>query len=101
MWCGACSISNPEIKFHVRSLSNEEDANGKDEKDLERLTKRWGSKRKSPLDFHVARNCDHAMVPFECDVCVLQKLRKNSPDLAQPDDRLLLACIRRMNLDAF
>jgi hypothetical protein len=96
MWCSACYVSNPEISFHVRSLSDEEDA-----KDLERLTKRWGSKRKSPLDFHVARNGDHAMVPFECDLCIFRKLRKTSPDSAQPDDPLLMACIRRMNLDAF
>jgi hypothetical protein len=93
MLCGACYVSNPETSFHVRSLSDEEDANGKDAKDLERLTKRWGSKRKSPLDFHVARNGDHAIVPFECDLCIFRKLRKTSPDSAQPDDRLLMACI--------
>ncbi len=40
VWCGACYVSNPEIKFHVRSLADKEDANGKDEKDLERPTKR-------------------------------------------------------------
>jgi hypothetical protein len=68
---------------------------------LERLTKHWGSKRESPLDFHIARNRDHAMVPFECDLCVFRKLRKTLPDPAQPDDCLLLACIQRMNLDAF
>ena len=101
MWCGGCYVSNPETSFHVRSLSDEEVAKGSDEKDLERLTKCWGSKRRSPLDFHVARNGDHAMVPFECDLCVFRKLRKTSPDVTPSDDRLLLACILRMNLDAF
>jgi hypothetical protein len=101
MWCGACYVSNPETRFLVRLLFGEEDADGKDAKDLERLTKHWGSKRKSPLDFHFARNGDHAMVPFECDLCIFRKLQNTSPDSAQPDDRLLMACIRRMNLDAF
>jgi hypothetical protein len=101
MWCGACYVSNPETSFHIRSLSNEEDTNGKYSKDLERLTKRWGSKRKSLLDFHVERNGDHAMVPFQCDLCIFRKLRKTSQDFAQPDDRLLMTCIRRMKMDVF
>jgi hypothetical protein len=41
------------------------------------------------------------MVPFECDTCVFRKLRDRSPDVTDPADELLLACIRRINLDAF
>ena len=41
------------------------------------------------------------MVPFECDLCVFRKLRKHSPDRSQSEQRLLLACMRRMILDAF
>ena len=52
--------------------------------------------------FKEARNGDHLMVPFECDMCIFWKLRGTAPD---PEgcskDKLLLACIRRVNLDAF
>jgi hypothetical protein len=41
------------------------------------------------------------MVPFECDLCVFRKLRRRSPDITDAGDSLLLACIRRINLDAF
>jgi hypothetical protein len=41
------------------------------------------------------------MVPFECDECIFRKLRKVDPLPRDPQDDLLLACIRRMNLDAF
>jgi hypothetical protein len=36
------------------------------------------------------------MVPFECDTCIFRKL-----DPFSEQDKLLLACIHRMNLDAF
>jgi hypothetical protein len=41
------------------------------------------------------------MVPFECDLCIFCKLRNHLPDLSNPQDKLLTACIRRINLDAF
>jgi hypothetical protein len=41
------------------------------------------------------------MTPFECDRCIFHKLRKVPPNVRSPKDRLLLACIRRANLDAF
>jgi hypothetical protein len=40
-------------------------------------------------------------VPFECDLCIFRKLMKRSPDLTNPGDELLIACIRRINLIAF
>jgi hypothetical protein len=41
------------------------------------------------------------MCPFECERCVFQKLRKTLPNPSNQQDILLLACIRRANLDAF
>ena len=41
------------------------------------------------------------MTPFECDLCVFRKLRKTEPERRNPQDKLLLGVIRRMNLDAF
>jgi hypothetical protein len=41
------------------------------------------------------------MSPFECDRCVFHKLRRTPPNPSDERDKLLLACIRRANLDAF
>jgi hypothetical protein len=41
------------------------------------------------------------MSPFECDRCIFHKLRGTPPDPENAKDKLLLACIRRANLDAF
>ena len=53
------------------------------------------------LDFHEARDGDHILIPFECDLCIFRKLRKVDPLVISSKDQLLLVCIRRMNLDAF
>jgi hypothetical protein len=41
------------------------------------------------------------MVQFECDTCIFLKLKQRLPDPVQTQDKLLMACIRRANLDAF
>ena len=41
------------------------------------------------------------MTPFECDDCIFRKLTGHSSDEESSVDGLLLATIRRMNLDAF
>ena len=53
------------------------------------------------MDYLKARDGDSILVPFECDLCVFRKLRQENPVSSNPQDDLLLACIRRMNLDAF
>ena len=53
------------------------------------------------MDYLKARDGDSILVPFECDLCVFRKLRQDNPVSSNPHDDLLLACIRRMNLDAF
>lgn len=40
------------------------------------------------------------MVQFECDGCVFRKLKRREPKDNCPSDKLLLASIRRINLDA-
>jgi hypothetical protein len=65
------------------------------------MTAAWGKKQRPVDDLLVARNGDHMMVPFECDLCIFRKLRGQTPASANHPDDLLLACIRRMNLDAF
>ena len=62
----------------------------------------WHKNHQAEDAFLVARNGDHALVPFECDLCVFRKLtRRNGPNSKNPQDQLLSALIRRVNLDAF
>jgi len=49
----------------------------------------------------VARDGDSLLVPFECDRCIFIKLRGSLPSPSDPTDLLLMATIRRMNLDSF
>ena len=53
------------------------------------------------MEFLQARDGEHLMTPFECDLCIFRKLRKADPRLNVSQDELLLVCIRRMNLDSF
>ena len=41
------------------------------------------------------------MVPFECDRCIFLKLKNRLPIEINPQDQVLMAAIRRINLDAF
>jgi hypothetical protein len=78
----------------IHDIGNEDDEN--------RLETSWLSRRQPRKDFHHARNGDHLMVPFECDFCVFSKLRSGRLQGQDPEkDALLMACIRRANLDAF
>jgi hypothetical protein len=75
---------------------------GVTEDDQNRLELSWGNLQKSKTEFEHARDGDHLMVPFECDICIFQKLRNEEyPNLNSYKDRLLMACIRRANLDSF
>ena len=40
------------------------------------------------------------VLPFECDLCIFRKLKRLNPLRNSTRDTLLLACIRRINLDA-
>ncbi len=62
----------------------------------------WGTRLRPKTDYKHARDGDHLMVPFECDLCIFRKLRGgNTPAVGSAQDNLLLACIRRISLDAF
>jgi hypothetical protein len=102
-WCGECYSSRLlEINFHIHKAQDEaEDANARGQMDQARLTQAWGKRAQSETDYLQGRNGDHTLVPFECDLCIFRKLRKSSPDLSRESDKLLLGCIRRMDLDAF
>jgi hypothetical protein len=102
MWCGACYISDPQVPFHVNKREDQEGGNKeRNHKDQARIEKAWGKGRRSPTDYLRARDGDHLLVPFQCDLCLFRKLRKRSPDPSNSEDALLAATVRRMNLDAF
>jgi hypothetical protein len=101
MWCGRCYTSSESVKFPVKKKALDEYEDMEDPNERERLTVAWGKKHQSEDEFHFGRNGDHCMVPFECDTCIFRKLQRRSPDVTSPTDDLLLACIRRVNLDAF
>jgi len=75
--------------------------NQNEDLDNPRLEQAWAGKVRDSSDFLVARDGDHLLVPFECDRCIFLKLRGCLPDTRSSCDQLLLATIRRMNLDAF
>ena len=60
----------------------------------------WKRKR-DEARLQTARNGDHVATPFQCDTCIFRLLWKEEPDSGSAQDSLLLACIRRVNLDAF
>lgn len=60
------------------------------------------SKERDPTeDYHHAREGDNLLTPFECDICIFWKFKARLPKRNHDQDNLLLACIRRANLDAF
>ena len=93
MWCGTCYSSDPTVSFFVRHLENEGAESEKEPSDRARLATAWGNKRRAPDAFLRARDGDHTLIPFECDLCIFHKLRGHSPRVSNPVDGLLLACI--------
>ena len=65
-----------------------------------RLRAAWKGKHQNQLDFKHARNGDHLLIPFECDLCIFRKLRRTEPIDSSHKDNILLECIRRANIDA-
>ena len=53
------------------------------------------------MDFLQARDGEHLMTPFECDLCIFRKLRKADPRPNVSQDEPLLVCIRQINLYSF
>ena len=69
--------------------------------DEDRLGSLWRTKERNARAFCQARPGDHLLVTFQCDLCIFRKLRQQDQSLSNPVDANLLACIRRVNLDAF
>ena len=61
----------------------------------------WRRKAISDKDYEEARDGDHLMTPFQCDLCIFRRIKGVNPDTNSHSDKLTLSYIRRSNLDAF
>lgn len=69
--------------------------------DEDRLLSGWIPRKSDVGKYAQARDGDDLMVSFECDLCVFGKLYGRPPSPVSTTDTFSLACIRRVNLDAF
>jgi hypothetical protein len=88
MWCGDCYVPTDQGLFNVRLPKDEEGYV---------LRKKGDDKR-----FQYARNGDHFMTTFQCDLCHFRNIQGRDPVLGngETDDSYLLKLVRRANLDA-
>jgi hypothetical protein len=100
MWCGECYTSDLDVLFPVKKKEGFEEGSISLE-DKERVQRAWGNKHRAPDEYMVGRNGDHLLIPFECDLCIFRKLRHHEPLATSEQDKLLMAAIRRVSLDAF
>jgi hypothetical protein len=75
MWCGGCYTSNQDVLFHVKSGAEEEVESENNPHLQQQMRQVWGKKHRASNDFLVVRDGDHLLVPFECDLCIFQKLQ--------------------------
>ena len=73
------------MEFRIARPENDEGSEWKKEKEEER--------------FLCARKGDMLSAPFQCDFCWFVNLQQREANLASPADKLLMAYIRRVNLD--
>ena len=97
MWCGSCYASADEPDFFVAHGDNPRVGSG----DEDRLLSGWAPRKSEDSRFSRARDGDDLLVSFECDFCIFGKLFDHKPDPSNAKDKFALACIRRINLDAF
>lgn len=83
--------------FHVADPENLRSEDG----DENRLVTGWKLKGIDKRRFCVARDGDDLLVSFECDICIFAKIYSRLPDSGVDNDKFVLGCIRRANLDAF
>jgi hypothetical protein len=100
VWCGECYTSSPLVSFHIRTVTDEQDRNDHDPFHQARLQRAWKGKHRAKDDFLVGRNGDHTLLSFECDLCIIRKLKGRDPDPDSNRDDLCQAAVRRVNLDA-
>lgn len=87
-WHGKCYKKHESDKFPVAKLNVGDLDDGCDDPN-------------EVLRYTHARNGDHFMVPFQCDLCHFRNLQGRNPQLHVRQDTALLVAIRRASLDSF
>ena len=85
-WCGPCYVATDGGEFPIAIPVDEEGVEIEDYKGKGRYLS--------------ARNGDHLITPFQCDLCQFRNLTDRDPQELIPQDNRLMKCIRRANLDA-
>ena len=89
-WHADCyGIKNSHVEYPIHKLENEDDGLIDDE-DIEEEASR----------FLHARDGDHLMCPFQCDLCHFRNIQKRDPG-PDPRDAYAMMAIRRAILDSF
>ena len=86
-WCSECHYTSGETLFPIRKTYNEEGA------EIERDD--------DEMRFRCARDGDHLLVPFQCELCHFRNIQQRDPIKNYWKDECLLDFIVRANLDAF
>lgn len=93
--CGGCySLTNYPNTFHI---ANNPRWNPVEPEQQDK----WKRKAMIENEYLCARNGDHLLTPFVCDLCVFRKLHKQDPVIGFGKDKQTFLFIRRANLDAF
>ena len=85
-YCAKYYKADPQVEFYINQPEDDEGLVWRRKKEDDR--------------FLVARNGDNIITPFQCDICWFRNICKQSPYINSQADKLLLAYIRRVNLDA-
>jgi hypothetical protein len=86
VWCGPCYSAHPLDRFPRYTPADEDGFE-------------WHT-LKDALRYIHARDGDHLLTPFQCDLCVFRNLKGRNPVPDSNLDHALLCCICRVNLDA-
>jgi hypothetical protein len=89
-WHGACFKQHLKDKFPVLGVRDLDDA----------LVNEELLEDEDPLRFKEAREGDHLLCPFQCDICHFDNMKKRLPIDGNLYDELSLICIRRAVLDS-
>ena len=66
-----------------------------------RILQQWNQHKKRKDDFHYARDGDHIITPFQCDLRVFRCINNRNPVKGLSEDDTTLAFIWRANLESF
>ena len=85
-WCGNCYSSSNKIEF-FHQTDPRWDSNDPS------ILRKWKQKEKKKADFDFARDGDHLLTPFQCDLCVFRRINNRDPLNGLDADEKVLAYV--------